>query len=387
MTVFKTFMKVLKKRIHVSMIYIVVFVSICIAATYSSSETESFSNTELSICIYDLDDSQASRAFVDYIGSINKIVDIPNDKDSILDALYYGRVDIVLTVNEGYSDMLSSGNTDGLFSNYRVPGSYVAELFDSQLNRYISMINSCIAGGMDVNQAADEAASLVTDTINVDTVSFSSNSNVEYDTNITYFFQYLAYIVVAVLISGLCPVILVMNQKEIRSRTECSCISSSSRIMQIVLGTVTFVVALYVLFMITAAILFRSMLFNQKGLLAMLNFFVFIIFAMMLTVFISMIAPSHKTVNMIANVFSLGMSFLCGVFVPQSLLSSTVLGIGRFLPAYWYVRANNMLAGLDGAAFSQREFFMCIGMELAFSAAVFCAVMLAVKTKRTAKSL
>ena len=81
------------------------------------------------------------------------------------------------------------------------------------------------------------------------------------------------------------------------------------------------------------------------------------------------------------------MSFLCGVFVPQSLLSGVVLNIGKFLPAYWYVRANNMLAGSNGEIFSSKEFMLCIGIELAFSVVLFCVTLIAAKTKQSSKSI
>jgi ABC-2 type transport system permease protein len=119
----------------------------------------------------------------------------------------------------------------------------------------------------------------------------------------------------------------------------------------------------------------------------MLNGFVYLIFATMLTILISVIAPGNKAVDMIANVISLGMSFVCGVFVPQSLLSGTVLNIGKFLPAYWYVRANNMLAGSSGEIFGMGKYMTCIGIELAFSIAMFCVTLLVAKTKRSSKSV
>ena len=108
---------------------------------------------------------------------------------------------------------------------------------------------------------------------------------------------------------------------------------------------------------------------------------------MTLTILIAVIAPNPSVVNIIANVFSLGMSFLCGVFVPQMLLSETVLNVGKFLPAYWYVRANNMLSGSNNEIFSNSKFFMCIGIELAFSVMLFCITILAAKTKRSSKSV
>lgn len=387
MQVFKTFMKVTKKKLHISMIYIVIFVAICVAMTLTSSSTNEFTDSKLDISITDLDNSEASKALADYIARSNKIVDLGEGKDKALDALYYRRADIILTINEGYSEKLVKGETEGLFSDYRIPGSYSAELFDSQLNQYISMVTACTAGGSSLEEACEKAAELSAAEIEVETVSFGKNINADYDDDISAFFQYLSYILIVTLIAGLCPTLLIMMSRDIRNRTNCSCITVTSQMSQIVLGTVIFVLGLYLLLMGVAAVLFGDMLFNEKGLLAMLNGFVFLIFSMMLTLLIAVIAPSSNVISMIANVISLGMSFLCGVFVPQSLLSGVVLNIGKFLPAYWYVRANNMLAGSNGEIFSSKEFMLCIGIELAFSVVLFCVTLIAAKTKQSSKSI
>ena len=47
MQVFKTFMKVTKKKLHISMIYIIIFVSICVAMTLTSSSTNEFTDSKL----------------------------------------------------------------------------------------------------------------------------------------------------------------------------------------------------------------------------------------------------------------------------------------------------------------------------------------------------
>ena len=156
---------------------------------------------------------------------------------------------------------------------------------------------------------------------------------------------------------------------------------------QIVLGTVIFAVGLYLLLTVVALFLYRSQMLNSKGLFAMLNGFVYLIFTTMLAILISVISPGGKVIDMIANVVSLGMSFLCGVFVPQSVLSETVLNIGKFLPAYWYIKANNMIAGIGGEIFGMRKYMICIGIELAFSVVLFCITLLIARTKKSSRSI
>ncbi len=384
MPVFKTFMKVMRKRIKTSMIYITIFVAICFVMTLSSDADDSFSDYTLSVSINDLDNTEASKAIADYIADNHEIVSVENNKDAILDSLYYLEADIVLTINEGYSQRIANGQTDNLFSDYRVPGSYTAELFDSQINRYISIISSYIAAGYSLDEAVEKTSQTVSCKVDVESKNFSEKSS---NADFSMFFQYLAYILIIALISAICPVLLAMTSKEIKNRTNCSCISVSKQMLQLALGTVVVSLGIFALLIIVAAFIYGGDLFSSTGLLAILNAFVFLVFVIMLTLLIAVAAPSARAVDMIANVFSLGMSFLCGVFVPQYLLSDSVLKVGRFFPAYWYIRANNMLAGAEGAIYSAGEYAKCLFVQLGISVVVFIAALIIARRKRSTQSV
>lgn len=388
MQVFKTFMKVTKKRIPIASIYVIIFIAIGFLMSSNATQTTDFKATKLNVSIIDEDNTYESKALIEYIGKNHDIVEIDDDKDKILDALYYQSVDYVLNIKEGYSEKLAECKTEGLFSNYKMPNSYTGEFFDSQLDEYIKAAEAYITGGMTVSDAVSEAAKMADESaVDVEKVNFSANSNVEYSETLSYYYQYLAYILIAVIITGLCPTLLVFTQSRIKNRTNCSCISPLRQFFEIAAGTAIFVVGVYVLLTAAAFAIYGKEMFNEKGLLALLNGFVFLIFSMVLTMLISVLAPNTNVVNMIANTVSLGMSFLCGVFVPQSLLSDTVLGIGKFMPAYWYVKANDMLSGASGELFSMSKYANYVGIELLFSLVLTCAILIIVKMKRKSKSL
>ena len=72
--------------------------------------------------------------------------------------------------------------------------------------------------------------------------------------------------------------------------------------------------------------------------------------------------------NMIANTISLGMAFLCGIFVPEEFLGDNIIKISHFLPAYWYTQAvKNIDFHLQK---SLPDIFMCMGIQLLFALAI-----------------
>ena len=121
---------------------------------------------------------------------------------------------------------------------------------------------------------------------------------------------------------------------------------------------------------------------SVKFWLACLNSFVYIIAAAGIAMIIAQFDLSDNGITAISNILGLGMSFLCGVFVPQELLTGGVLAVGRLFPAYWYTKANNMLFGMIGGVFSTKEYLICIGIEALFAVAFFAVAALLVKQKR-----
>lgn len=380
MQVFKAFAKIAGKKKFSALLYIGIFMIISILMANQSAKDNNFKETKLSICIIDMDNTAASQKLVDYISSNHNIQDIDTDKDTILDYLYYQSTDYVLTIKEGYSDKISAGEVDDLFSNYKVSGTYSTALFESQLDQYVTNLSCYIAGGFSIDDAISKTAQTSNSEIKVKTENFSDSGsfNSEY---IYYYFQYLPFIFIAILISCLCPALLTINKKEIRSRTNCSPVSTTKQTFQITLGAIIYAVIIWLIFMIAALILCGKMLLCREGLLAVLNSLVFMLVVLSMTLLISVLAPSPKATDMIANTIGLGMSFLCGVFVPQKFLGEAVINVAHFLPAYWFIRANNMLAGISDELFSSSKYFSYLGIELLFAVAIFSVVLLVAKTK------
>ncbi len=382
MQVFNAFMKIVLKRISVPLIYIGIFLAISIMmANQGADNEEKFSQEKLSIIVTDLDNSAASEKLIGFLSENHEISTEEMDDDKLLSNLYYEHLDYALVINRGYMEKLANGNTEDLFTNHGIDGSYGASLAEAQLDRYVSCVSSYIAGGFTLDEALDKTETLMLDKTEVISENFSEEENF-FSTNIRFYFQYLPYIFLAILISALVPTLQTLNKKEIRDRTNASCISISKQTFQTALGSVIYALGIWLIFMLAFIILCGNEIFSKEGLLAMANSFVFLIVALAITMLIAQIFTSPKSPDMIANTLSLGMSFLSGIFVPIEYLSDTVIGIAHFLPAYWFVRANNMLAEASGEVFEMSGFLMCVGIELLFAVALFSLVFLVARIKR-----
>lgn len=117
--------------------------------------------------------------------------------------------------------------------------------------------------------------------------------------------------------------------------------------------------------MILGVIQNHELIFTRDYLLLMLNSLVYIIMVLAFTYMIIHFVKDANVLNMISNVFGLGSSFLCGIFVPQYLLGDGVMFIAQFLPPYWYLEAMNNIATGNVTGYII-DLFIILGYTLAF---------------------
>ena len=365
MPVFKTFLKLLWRKAPVASIYLVVFFAITIAMTLSGGAEKMYQQTSLNVCIFDEDDTPESRALCDLIAENNKIVPLEQDRDILLDALYYERVSFVLTIREGYAERLASGSTEGLFESQHLHTSYSAVMMEQFLNEYARTASAYLAGGMPLPDAVAAAGETLSAETTVEIAVFEENGEAPLSKDLGSYFRYLPYIFISVIMNALCPVLLAVSRKDIRYRTSCSGIRSGVFTAQIFAGSAVFILLIWLLF-VAAGIWIGGGMYHGAAWIAVLNSLIFALFSAALTVLAAGFDPGPNMINAITQVSSLGMSFLCGVFVEQSMLGDGVLAAGRFLPAYWYIRVNQMLDGTT--AFDAADIAASLGIEAGFAA-------------------
>ena len=132
------------------------------------------------------------------------------------------------------------------------------------------------------------------------------------------------------------------------------------------------------------AILNKEM-YTGRAWYAVLNSFIFSVVVTAISVFVSSFEPKENVLNIITQVLSIGMSFLCGIFIPMEVLSDRVLAVARFLPAYWYVRANNMIADIE--PFSRSSVIQCLLIEAGFAVMLILLTLLVRKLKYSGSAI
>lgn len=385
MQVFNSFFKIAKKRMHSFMIYFGIFAGIILISsfTYSDNVNSKFESSQLNVYIDDRDQSQASEALIAYLSGIHKVDQTGKTDTELADLIYYRMLDYVLVIPEGFEEQILEGSFDNLFTSKTIPGSNRGTFVNNQIGQYMATLQIHLAAGESLEDAIAATDDSIEGLPEVEVLGAAASAKQE-NSVVFAFFQYQPYVFILILFVGMAPILVTHGEKNIKARTISASITSRDRTLQLTLASSIFAILVFIAFQVFGVIVFRQDFFTHNVLLALLNSFVFIIFAGLLTFVVSLFAPNDNAVNMIANSVGLGMSFLCGIFVPQSMLGEGVLKVARFLPAYWYIQNNNMLSGQSTMTFSYDYYFQCLGIQLLFAVATF-VVLLSLTNSRHAK--
>ena len=364
MPVFKAFFAIAKKRRNAALIYLGVYavITLLLSALSQDSINENFKASQRSIAITDEDNTDASRALCDYLASIHQVTTPePGEDTALLDAIYYRTLNYAMVIPEGFEDRVLAGETKDLVSSLTIPGSSSSQYVDNQITQYVQALQLYLAGGDTIAEAIDHTDHTISDLPKVSVTSFQM-SDADTNSMVFYFFQYLPYIFLAILFAAL---------------------PGRTRTLAMASGCLLYSLGIWLLFLLLGLVFYQKAMLQPYVGYAILNSLAFLFFTAALSLLISTFSPDDNVLNMLANIVGLSMSFLCGVFVPQSMLSGSVLAVGRFLPAYWYIRANNMLAGFGKEVFDLGFYWKCIGIQFLFAAAMFALTAVAAKQRRS----
>jgi len=371
MQTYKTFLKIVVKMLPIIAVYMLIFCLLTIFRSFEKSQTD-FSDIRLAISIVNKDNSPSSKILEEHLRSANDVVELKSyDDEFVQDSLYYFSTQAVITINEDFEQKLADGDIDGLVESRRLPSTYVAQFSDAQISRFLKTAALYTASGVTPEEACRKAAESDNERTEVTVLGSTSES---VDSGLANFFGYYGFGAIYIIFSALIPVMTKFFDSDIRRRIDSSPISVFKKTLSLSVGGLTVISVIWLTFILLAQLRYGDV-FSTEGLKCLANSLIYSLVAASLALFFSALFKSRDTdknaLSGITNVVGLGLSFVCGVFVPQDLLGSGVLSAARFLPTYWYVKANNNIFGICGEVSDQSKLFGCFGIQLLFAAAFF----------------
>lgn len=343
MTVFKTFFRIVNKLKPTIILYTALLIIFGAVNMKTSDNNINFVNSKPDILIINQDVNKGlTKNLIDYMKKNSNIVKVENNEEKINDALFYREVSYVIYIPKDYRKNVLLGKNPKL--DIKKTDEYDAHLSEMMLKRYIKLQNI-------YNKEAgseDELITLINDNINDDVnVKITSKVDTSKTYNIAYYFNFASYSILAIIIYIVCLVLCSFKEESISKRINISSINYKSHNNKVLLASIVFSSIVWLLFVIIGVTIVGDIMFSIRGLISIINSFIFTFCALTLSILISSLTNNKNAISGIVNVIALGSAFLCGAFVPAEYLPSSVLNFAHILPAYYYINSNDLLKNID----------------------------------------
>ena len=381
MTVFKGYMKVIRQSRWLILMYVAIFFACTLLMQSAAGKTEkSFQAESLKIGIADEDGGTFAMALRTYLDNFHEVIPLENDISAMQEKLFYRDVEYIIRIPENfYQKCIVSGEKLPVTT---VPDTYSGIYVDQQINSFLNNARTCQAAGFTEKEMADALVKDIPVKVELDT-SMGSGETSRY----IYYFRYVPYLALALLGFVIGNVLLVFRKKGLKHRMLASPVSSRRQALEGILCMIVTGTALFVLIILVALIWYgKELCANGNWGYLVMNTAALFFVAVSIAYFSGSLVTNKDALTGTMNIISLGMCFLCGVFVPLDYISTGVKNVSQFLPVYWYETANEILGEftvLTGSA--KIQIYQAVGIQLVFGVVFVCLTLVVEKYRSTGK--
>lgn len=383
MTVFKCYMRVMKHNRGLILLYLAIFMGITMMfqAMSGNDPATSYRAQSVKIAVVDEDGGSLAGELKRYLGQRHQVSVMENDRARMQEDLFYRNVEYIVHIPEHFFETCI---VDGKkLQVTKVPGSYTAFYVDQQLNSFLNDARVYHAAGF----TQEETAAALKEAEPAEVELLDSGGALEELPSYGFYFRYLPYLFLSVLCYVMGNVIAAFRKGDLPKRMRASAVSARRQSLEGLLASAAMAVGLWAVAVAGAFTFYGKRLVESGGLpYYLLNSFMLVLVALSISYLVGTLVHGKdvvNTLNGVVNVLSLGMCFLCGVFVSLDVMGKGVRTAAQFLPVYWYETTNELIVkfgSVTGEA--QRAVFSGIGMQAVFAAALVCVTLAVAKWKR-----
>ena len=380
MIIYRAYMKMIRRNGWLILLYLVIFFGITILYQVMSSKQESVNYQAESVRLawIDGDGGELAQAFQAYLGQFHEITVMENEVSVLQEKLFYRDIEYIVRIPEHFFE--TCGGKGEAVRVTKVPGSYEAFYVDQQVNSFLNNVRVYYAAGFSEKQAADALGKME----RAQVAMLAGEENAGRQPAYAFYFRYMPYLFLSVLCYVMGYVLSAFRQGDLPKRMQASAVSPIRRNLEGLLAAFTMGTGLWGFSIVMAVILYGSAFTGSSGFwYYLLNSAMLLLVCLALSWLVGILTRNSNTLNGIVNTLSLGMCFLCGVFVSQEIMNKNVIKAARFLPVYWYEKVNNTLAEFGTVTGEiKTAVWQMLGIQFVFAVALVCAAMALAKVRR-----
>lgn len=342
MTVFKAFLKILNKNKWTIIFYTLLLVGISFLNFNSIESSRNFEQVKPKVHIRDNDNSTLSKDFVSYISDNSEIVELNNYDEALDDAIFYRDISYYVNIPENYFDDLINGKEPSL--EIKKVNDYNASFAERFVFRYVRLVDFY----KDNNKNQDEIVSLVRNNLenNVD-IQMTTKLDTMGLLKLSAYFDFANYAIIASLVFIISMILNSFNDLKIHRRITISSMDYKKHNRYLLFSNLLLSFILFIIYVLGAYLVIGDTVFTYHGLVCVINMAIFIVCCTTLAILIGSLVTNRNAIGGLINVIAIGSSFLCGSFVMQEYLPSSVLTIGHIFPSFYYIESNDLVGKIE----------------------------------------
>jgi len=382
MTVFKGYLLIIKRNLPSMLLYFSIFLVIFIGIQLAvgNKPIVSFEAERLQVGVINDDGGELADGLIEYIAQAHDIVSLENEQSEIQEQLFYRNVQYVVTIPEDFQETCLNGNEK--ITTTKIPNSFYTYYAELRIDDFLNGVRVYQDAGYSVSEAIGLLIDQGQNEAQVDILDVNGN-NGEVQSHM-YMLVFYPYLFLTAICFSVSFVMLVYRDREIRRRMQSSPISL---VKQNIAGGLAFGLVGLVFFGVCLSL---PVVMYGNGFLTdphlgylVLNLLMLLLVSLAIAFLVGVVDYNRQVVNNIVNAVSLGMCFLCGVFVSVDILGENVKKVAQFLPVYWYESNLNLLNNYASLSNTVKlDLYKGYGIQLAFAASCI-AIALGISKYRT----
>lgn len=373
MKVFNGYLLIMKRKMGLVLLYFGIFVGITFMIQSSTPKTDSksFLKSSVKITVIDQDGNELAKGLTDYLGKNNELVTFDDDKDVLRDALYYRKTSFIIYIPADFENKCLNGNEEiGITS---VPGSYTESLISYQIDSFLNQVQTFKSCGYNTSDAITKTIAL--QEIHPD-VSIQDGSNSEIP-GYTYAFRYMPYLFLATLCCAIGMLLVIFREENVKERIACAPVSSARRTLEMIMALGIISLCLWVVSLVITLLECKGTILSDPNMIYYIaNSFFLLLTCLSIAVITGTLVKKASIITNVATTVSLGLSFLCGAFVPLGMMGAGVKKVVQVLPVYWFENSNDLLGNYQVLTGSMKNtIYLGFIIQSVFAFACICIAM------------
>lgn len=307
-----------------------------IAAMFSLfSDQGEFESESLIITVVDQSESEASEALIDYLEEGNQVEVVADAERSALEeAVFLSQIHGTVIIDPDFDSLVSEG--EAAVEVIRDERATASMQLETELSKFMMFMNAQYndTGSLDAETLNSALSEGVEVSLNDDTLA-SSEENYN---NAVGYSNFAAYWLMLFLMMTIGNLMSEYNKPELQKRIIAAPVSSTSSAIQI-LSSQSLVGIFAVLIMFFGLV---GLYYDRLEGIPLSKIFVALmlitLFTLAMQFAINALTTNRFMVNGLANLITLGLAFMSGIFVPIELFGDTAKSVAEFLPLYHYTQ-------------------------------------------------